>query len=224
MMLMIRRISLCLLLSAFALIIKAQDDFGIWFAANGELGIKKKLDLKFSGSIRTFDNTSRIEQSFFETGLQYKFAKNFSVEGFYRFISNIEDDNNYHSRHRLALDFNASIPVSSFSIFTRIRMQRMIKTYIENDDDLLPVYAGRVKLGVEYRLSGPPLKPYIYFESYTPLSPDPGTLIDKYRLSAGTEVKITRRISADAGYIFQRDFQPDLSNIHIFSLEVDFKF
>jgi hypothetical protein len=219
----IRRLFFILLLFLFACTIYAQDDFGMWYALNTEVGLSKKVDFKLSGSIRTFHNATQIEQSYFEIGLQYKFAKNFSAEGYYRFIDNIENDGHYYYRHRFTLDLNASLPISNLSFFVRARLQRLSKTYIENDEDLLPHYSGRIKLGADYRLPGLPLKPYAYFESFTPFSPEFGPFIDKYRLSAGTEIRVTRSIIADISYIFQRDFQPSISNIHILSLELDFK-
>ena len=223
-MTMIKRTVFGLALLFASVIVNAQDDFGMWFALNSEFGLFKKVDLRLSGSLRTFNNTSQLEQSFLETGLQYKFARNFSVEGYYRFINNIEDDGNYYYRHRFNLDLNASLPVNKVTFFTRARLQIVSKTYIEDDEDLLPVYAGRLKVGANYLFSGPPLKPYIYFESYTPISPDPGLIINKYRFSVGTVLKITRRISFDGGYVFQRDYKPSLSNIHIISMELNIKF
>ena len=101
-MMMIRKIFVLLLFLPFACNINAQDDdFGLWFALNTEYGIFKKIDLKVNGSLRTFNNTSQVDQTFLEAGMEYKFAKNFSVEGFYRLINTIEDDGNYYYRHRL---------------------------------------------------------------------------------------------------------------------------
>lgn len=221
---MIRKGILILLISCLPGIITAQDDFGMWFATNIDYGLFKKVDFKFTGSIRTFNNTSQIEQSFFELGLQYKLSKNFSLSGSYRFTNSLEDNDRYYYRHKLMFDLNSSVQFNNLSVSARGRVQRMTRTYIENEDDLLAQYTARIKIKTAYRLPGIPIKPYVSFESFTDISPEFGPFIGKYRFSAGAEFKVTRVISIDAGYIIQRDYVPNINNEHIVSVDINFKF
>jgi hypothetical protein len=205
------------------LLIKAQDDFGMWFSVSPDVALNKKTELKFSGAVRTFNNGSQIKQLFLEAGAGYKVTKSISLAAYYRLVDHIEDDGNYYPRHRLSVDLLGSLKLGRFEIFDRLRFQRVSKTYIETDDDLIPVYALRGKIGAEYSLSSFPLKPYIFYEGYTPVSPDFSLGIDKFRLSAGAILKITHKLSIDAGYIFQRDFENEISNIHVISLDLKIK-
>lgn len=224
-MMMIKRTALvfCFILSA--LYSAAQEtDFGIWSEVNTEFGLLKRLDACASLSLRTFDNSSKVEQGFAEAGLQYKVSKNFSVTGSYRLIRNIEDDSKYYYRHKMFIDLKYSQPVGNLKISARVRMQRATKTYIEDDEDLLAKYYGRMKLKSEYDIPSVPVTPFAYVESFTPLFSDSKFEISKYRLAAGTEIRISRRSSFEAGYLFQQELKKNTFNSHILLFGYNLKF
>jgi hypothetical protein len=220
----LRKLFLIICLAVFPVTIRAQDDFGIWFSVSPEFALGKKTDLKFSGAVRTYNNTSQVEQLYLDAGIDYKLSKNLNLSGSYRLIDNIEDNGQYYYRHRLNIDLLGKLHLGRFTIFDRLRIQRVSKTYIETDDDLTPVYSLRGKIGAEYSLSSFPLNPYVYYEGYTPISPDPALKVDKFRLSAGGVLKITRKISVDAAYLFQRDLEKKNPNIHVISIDLKLKF
>ncbi len=200
------------------------DDFGIWTALNFRYGIIKNLSTEVSGSIRTFNNTSQVEQSFWELGLQYKISKTFSAAASYRIISMLEDDSRYHPRHKLFLDFKTTLPSGNFEFTGRVRLQRTTKTYIEDTEDEIARYYGRLKLQAKYNLPSSPVKPFLYFEPFVPFNSGSGFRLSKYRLSAGIELRITRHLSVEPGYVFQRDYMPHISNQHVLSADINLKF
>jgi hypothetical protein len=225
-MMMIERKIICLLL--FVLIAGTSysqpDDFGIWFGLDAKHKLIKNLDVEISGCLRTFDNSSRIEQSFVEGGLEYDFTKHLSVAGSYRLVSKLENDSRYYYRHKLFLDLKASSPAGRFTLSARARFQRAAKTFIEDEEDLLARYYTRLKLKALFRTPSFPLNPYIYGEGFAPVSNSSGFNISKYRLAAGTAFKITGKVGVETEYIFQRQYQPHLSNEHILSVSLNFKF
>jgi hypothetical protein len=225
MMTMIRRLAI---LSLFLMVpvgcLAQDDDFGFWLGANVSHSLSKKIDAELSGCVRTFKNTSQIEQSFIEGGIQYSFSKYISLSGSYRLTSNLEDDSKYYFRHKIFFDLKAGFPVGNFSFSGRARIQRASKTYIENDSDLDPEYTLRLKLKAIYNISAFPLKPYIYYEPFIPVFADSAFEIGKNRFSFGSELKITARSSINMEYIFQRDYQPHIADINIISISYDFKF
>jgi hypothetical protein len=224
MMMIKKTFLLFLFISIAGISFSQEDDFGIWLKVNAKHELLKKLDIDFSGSIRTFNNTSQIEQSFFEGGIQYNFNKYISTAGYYRLINNLEDNSRYYFRHKLFLDLKASVPSGNFSFSGRLRIQRATKTYIEDEEDLLARYYGRLKLKTSYKIPSFPVKPYLYIETFSPLCSDEKFEISKYRFSIGSELRVTRRSSVDLGYIFQRDYHPHISNEHIISIEYNVKF
>jgi hypothetical protein len=225
MMMMIKRLLLIFLFLPCAVISYAQeDDFGIWLGVTARHELIKKLDIELSGCVRTFNNSSKIEQSFLEGGAQYNLSNNISLSGSYRLIRNLEKDSKYYFRHKLFLDLKATLPSGNFSLSGRARIQRVTKTYINNDEDLISKYYGRLKLRAAYDITSFPLKPYLYLEPFFPLFSNSGFKISKHRLSAGAELKISQKSTVEAGYIFQRDYQPHIYNIHIISINYNIEF
>lgn len=225
MMMMIKRITLVFCLVLPAVLSNGQDaDFGIWPEFNTEFRLLKRLNACTTMSLRTFNNSSQVEQGFAEAGLQYKLIRNLSVAGSYRLIKEIEDDSKYYYRHKIFLDLKYSVPVRNLTVSARFRMQRTAKTYIEDKDDLLAGYCARVKLKSEYDIPSSLITPFIYVESFTPLFTASGFEISKYRAAAGAEVKINRHSSLEIGYLYQREFKKEIVTSHIILLSYNLKF
>jgi hypothetical protein len=201
-----------------------EKDFGMWFELDAEHRLARNLDLKISGSLRTFETSSKIDETFAEAGLQYKFNKYFSLSASYRLTNKMENDSGYYYRHKLFFDTEASYPVGDLKLSARFRLQRVSLTYIEDEEDLTAGYIGRIKLKAEYDFTSFPLTPYIYFEAFNPLFENSGLDIYRNRFSAGTELKINNRSKVEAGYIFQRDYKSQLHYENIISLCYKIKF
>lgn len=215
---------LFLFISFVGLAFSQEDDFGVWLGVNAKHKIIKKLDVDFSGCIRTFNKTSQIEQSFLEGGIEYNVMKHLSLSASYRFINKLEDNSKYYFRHKLFFDVKANIPAGNFSFSGRLRFQRTTKTYIEDNEDLIAKYYSRFKLKVSYSIPDFPLKAYVYCEPFIPVFSNSGLKVSKNRLSAGAELQIANKSSVELEYIFQRDYQPHISNEHIISLSYKIKF
>ncbi len=225
MMTMIRKLSILLIPVIMGFNCFSQDkDFGTWW----ELGVKyeliKNLDAEISGSIRTFDNNSRIRESFIEGGITYKFSKNISLAGHYRLMNRLENQTDYYFRHRFFLDIKSEIPAGNFSFSARLRFQRTTRTYIEDYEDLNSKYYGRFKLQAEYSLLSSVWRPYVSAETFFPVFDQSGFNLVKYRFSGGVKVKITPRTRLDLEYIFQIDRRPHESDNSIISVSGYFSF
>jgi hypothetical protein len=225
MMMMMNRTLLILCLLHFGGTAFSQEkDFGMWFEVDAEHQLIKNLDLKLAGSLRTFENSSKIDESLVEGGLQYKFSKCISISASYRLTSKMENDSQYYYRHKLFFDADASYPVGNLKLSARFRLQRVSLTYIEEEEDLTAGYVGRIKLKAEYDIPSFPLTPYVYFEAFNPLFENSGLDIYRNRISAGTELKINNWSKVEAGYIFQRDYKSQFHDINIISLNYKIKF
>lgn len=200
------------------------DDFGIWYGINSEFAINKKLEADVSAMIRTFNNAAKIEQSYIESGLSYKFNKNFLAAGSYRLINTIEDDDLFHLRHKFMSDIRGTLPIADFTLSVRLRLQTQIRTYFEPGDDKTPDFTGRIRLKCEYNIPKFPVNPYLSFESFSPMFENSDRFLGKERISAGFEYKIAKKHSVELGYIFQRDFIPRKSDINIISVTYNVKF
>jgi hypothetical protein len=201
-----------------------KKDFGIWYGVSAEHKLTKKLEVDLSTNIRTFNKASKIDEAFIEGGLDYHFSKHLSLAGSYRLTKKIEDNNSYYYQHKLFVDFKGSLTPGNFSLSARLRLQTRTKTYIKDENDTHPDYTGRIKLKAVYKTPVFPLDPYIYVETFQPMFSDLSGTVGKNRFAAGVALKIAKRHSVEAEYIFQRDYQPHLSDINIISVNYNIKF
>lgn len=225
MMMMNRKYSLILLLLiSSTLSVFSQDDFGIWLGADLSHRIYRNLSAEISGSLRTNENTSVVDQYFAEGGLSYKFNKYLSIASSYRLINKIEDNTDYYFRHKFFLSAKAEIPAGRFDLSARLQYQRTVKTYIENDNDIAPQNMLRLRAKAEYDLQASPLKPYLYYEPFLSLNDGNSTGLEKVRYSAGTAIKISSKSRIEAGYIFENVRETGSTDSHFISLKYIFKF
>ena len=82
----------------------------------------------------------------------------------------------------------------------------------------------RSRIGAEYNIRHCPLTPYATFEFHNDLGDK--LYLDKTRLMAGVEWKITKQHRMDFSYVFQHSNDEDdtRSNLHALSVEYKFKF
>lgn len=219
-----KKLILLLLLVIPVLSFGQTNDLGLWLGVDVQHKLKKKLDLEFSGNIRTFNNISQIDQEFIEGGLQYSLSKVFSVAGSYRFVNTLENDELYHFRHKLFFDLKASVPYRNLDFSGRLRIQRTTRTYIEETEDEIPQYQARMKFKTEYDFSTFPLDPYVYAELFLPIEKNNGFEITKSRVSAGAKLTVSGRSSVDFEYIYQKDKKPYEINTDIISVNYSFRF
>ncbi len=225
MTMMIKRfflIAFCLLLPVA--IFSQVSDFGIWYSVNAEIKLIKKIELDLSPNIRTFRDGSRIEEAFLDAGITYKVIKNVSLSTFYRITENLEDDNSYHPRHKLFFDIKGSCSPGDLSLSGRLRYQRRYKTYIQDNEDKIPDSHARIKLKAQYDIPAFKFNPFISTELFFPLFKDVGMTINKKRFMAGFDYSFSKKHSFEAGYLFQRDYFPGLSDKHIISINYNLKF
>lgn len=222
---MIRILTVCLFIFFIFVPGHTQSaDFGIWYGLNGEKSINKKIAIEMSAMIRTFNNASRIDQAFLEAGISYKFNKHLSSAASYRITDNHEDNLEYHIRHKWFADIKGSLPLGNVEFSARLRFQIMKKTFYEDAGDKIPDYHSRIRLKGVYKIPKFPVNPSISIESFCAMFENSERLIDKNRLTLGLEYKISKKHSVEAGYIFQRDFLPHVSDINIISVDYNISF
>jgi len=225
MMMMTRKYILFLLFLSIPVVMTAQDkDFGIWYGISAEHKLTKKLEIDLLTNVRTFRNASKLDEAFIEGGITYSMYKHISIAGSYRLTKSIENNDSYYFRHKYMLDLKGNIPAGNLNFSGYLRFQTAIKTYIKDENDKFPSYTGKIKLKAVYKTPTFPLNPYIYIESFFPMFSAKSGTIEKNRFSAGVELSITRHNSVEVEYIFQRDYQPHLSDINIISINYKLKF
>ena len=200
------------------------DDFGLWFEAFGNKKLFDKLELNLSGAIRTYHNTSEIEEAFLEAGLTYKFNKFLTAGASYRFTEFREDDELYHPRHKWYATVTGKLPLGDLDISAQFKFQQRFKTYFEDEDDAQHKEHLRIRLKGQYDIPSFPVNPYISYEIAIPVFNENVSGVDKSRFIAGAEYNLSKKHAIDLEYIFERDFYPKMSDISIISLNYKFEF
>ena len=198
-------------------------DFGIWYEAGASIPITRYLDFNLGGEIRTFEDASKINESFGEIGLSLKLLKWLSVAGNYRLTSKIEHQAGYFLRHKFMADIKGKTNIGRFGLYCRFRFQDQIRTYIKNPTDEDPDYYGRVKLEINYNIPKSHFEPVLYYEQFARMFRSTEKTFDKYRLSAGLNYRISKKHRVGVAYIFQRSYLPRLADINILAVSYDFK-
>lgn len=225
MMMTIRRILFIFLSASFTTLIYSQEkDFGLWYNLALEHDFTKKIEAEFATTLRTFDNASKIEEGFIEAEVAYKIAKFLSVAAAYRITENIEDDDNYHIRHKWFAGIKGDLDIWDLEFSGRVRYQQRFKTYFEDEEDKIPDSHVRFKIKTTYKTPSFPLNPFVETELFCPVFKESDVMVDKKRLAAGVDYKISKNHSVEAEYIFQRDYKPKLRDDHIVSLKYTFTF
>jgi len=201
----------------------SQDkDFGRWYGISLTKDITDKLTFEGGGSIRTFQFGTKIEQAFGEAGLEYGFTDFFSAAVSYRLadFSEIEYDGHYF-QHKFFFDLKGKFDISVIDFNTRLRLQTRIKTSEYDTDNNS---TGRLRLKATFKTPSFPVNPFIYVETFSPIFRNANKFISKYRLCGGIEININKKHSVEVGYLFDRDYIPDLVDSHIIVLDYNIKF
>jgi hypothetical protein len=222
----IKRYCLFLVLLFFPLTVFAQDnDFGIWYGASVNKNIIKRLEIDATAMVRTFENAGKVEQGYIEAGLEYKFTGFLSAAASYRLTDKYEEDlDKYLYQHKIFVDLKGNLKVADFVFACRVRFQTRIKTY-DNKNDFTD-YTGRIKLKATYKTPSFPVNPYLYAETFLPLSKDADKNVEKNRFATGIEYSIAKKHSVELEYIFEHNYLPVKSahDNHIISINYNLKF
>ncbi len=213
---LVRTLFSSLFIGCFLVNLSAQNssDFGVWTGLGLNQKIVKNLDASFRGQVRLDGNANYFKSCFFNGALSYKFHKMVSVLAGYRFTIRPERNN-----HRAYLDVKLNYRKKEWRTTFKLRLRGQYDT--SNDHTLTPSTTLRPRLYVGYKPKGKFIKRFTFYvtgeifyefiQSYSSLN--------KYRVSAGLDFKLSKKIDVGLRYIFQNDLNiPAAVQDHILSI------
>ncbi|MBR4728638.1 MAG: DUF2490 domain-containing protein [Prevotella sp.] len=241
-----RSVRLCMVL-AFVLLasveIKAEDDdFGIWTEVNVEKKISRSLSVDGGVELRTRDHVKAVDRWSGSIGASYKLTDWLRASADYTLLYDNNEKwndkqtkvaNFWGTRHRFNVALTGSVNFGNLSVSLRERWQytyrpqmTVERTKVSNGKVEDKTYNGKGKsvwrnrLQLKYKVSSL-WRPYVNGETYVA-----GSGIEKYRLSAGTEIRLSKKHSFDVKYLFQKSCSDDddEGNRHILGVGYSFKF
>lgn len=225
------------------------DEFGTWTGVTLDKKISKKFSVGADLELRTGNNLKNINRWSAGIGVDYRLASWLKASAGYTYLYDYhpesytyQDDGDlnkrtmtyFGSRHRFNASLTGSKDFGKLNISLRERWQYTYRPEQENmrmdyqHSSLgysYPVkgkakHVWRNRLQLKYK-TGSLFQPYLYGETYIG-----GSGFDKYRLSVGTDLKLSGQSSLNVGYIFQKSYDDDddKGNRHALSIGYKYKF
>ncbi len=191
------------------------QESGEWLGAEVEFDLPRKFSIEANVEGRAL-NTGRIQFYKYLTqfGLNYKISKRFDVGIKYRLEWRLEENMHYYYRNRMMFDFKFDYPIERFGIDYRARFQRITKTYINSEFDLVPSCHLRNKFQLSYNVPNNPITPRVSLELFSPLNAYKYLTFDEYRITAEVRYPLKKNQSITGGIMYVNEqFEVRLSGI-----------
>ena len=218
------------------------DDFGIWTEANVEKKIGRNLSVDAGVELRTRDHVKTVDRWSGSIGASYKVTNWLKASADYTLLYDNNEKwntkqtkvaNFWGTRHRFNVALTGSVDFGNLSVSLRERWQytyrpqkTVERTKVSNGKVEDKTYNGKAKsvwrnrMQLKYKVTSM-WRPYVSGETFVA-----GSGMEKLRLAAGTEVRLSRKHSFDVKYMFQKVYDEDDSegNRHILGVGYTFKF
>ncbi|MBP5713579.1 MAG: DUF2490 domain-containing protein [Prevotella sp.] len=218
------------------------DDFGIWTELNVEKKLTNRLDLDLFGENRSRNSHETVDRWSVGLGASYKVTNWLKASADYTYLYDHNEKwndkqtkvaNFWGTRHRFNVALTGSVDFGNLSVSLRERWQytyrpqkTVERTKVSNGKVEEKTYNGKGKnvwrnrLQLKYKVSSL-WRPYINGETFVA-----GSGMEKLRLAAGTEIRVSKKHSFDVKYLFQKvyDEDDDEGNRHILGIGYTFKF
>ena len=240
-----RSVRLALVLSALLLSsvgVRAEgDDFGIWTELNVEKKLTNRINLELFGENRSRNSHETVDRWSVGLGASYKLTNWLKASADYTYLYDHNEKwndkqtkvaNFWGTRHRFSVTLTGSVNFGNLSVSLRERWQytyrpekTVERTKVSNGKVEDKTYNGKGKnvwrnrLQLKYKVTSV-WRPYVNGETYVA-----GSGLEKYRLSAGTEIRLSKKHSFDVKYLFQKSCGDDdeEGNRHIIGFGYTFK-
>lgn len=182
--------------------IQTKQDFGIWIGFRLEKDLPKKFDISLEQQVRTWRNTTRIDQYLVDLGLKYKINKNFTLSGNARYIHDTNKfknpENNF--RYNLGIQFKLKI-IKKLNFYLKSQyQQKFIYSVRSLSAERVSTLRHKIKLQLKYKKKH---KFYFSTELFIRSSLVENPHFHKQRFNLGDKIKTkVGEFNAGIGYEF----------------------
>ncbi len=193
-----------------------ENEWNSWTNISLTKNINKKLSVSFSPEVR-FTEQFKVDEYFFEAGLDYKLFKFLYVGGSYRYIVNERETKSTEYFGRYSLDVTGEYSLKKLDIQLRTRYCQY-NDFDAEDDSNDPFLRYRLKL--KYNISKSRITPIVAMELFHQLNDNE---INKTRTTFGLDYKINKAQKIGVKYLVQNYLDEDYLK-NILSLEYKITF
>ncbi len=188
---------------------KARDfDWGTALGIELKKKVSNKLNFGLSQEFRFNDQATNLYRSASQVGLECNFLRKICKVGLFgTFIRKENDQKQFESQYRLGADLSAKADKGSFSFSWRTRMLSTFRDESVGSYKVNPKLSLRNRIQIDYSLFSLPLKPYISCEPFVYLNAQGGAYLNNVRYRLGTDYRLNKRSSWDAGLRLDHEMQ-----------------
>jgi hypothetical protein len=202
---------------------QAQQTTGEWLGVKLELDLPRKFTFSISGDARILNNQINLYKYLTQFELAYKINKHFDFAASYRMAWRKELNSYFYYRDKIFIELNVDYSFNRFKFKDRIRYQRMTKTYINSDWDLLPAHHIRNKFAINYNIKNNKMTPGLYFELFFPVQDFRQRVMDEYRIGAEIKYPTAKKQSFTIGIMYDRELYLNTFSAVLFKFRYNFK-
>jgi long-subunit fatty acid transport protein len=172
-----------------------------WTSAEFNYKFNKKFDFDIAQNLRLQKNSSQLERTFSQVGINFKPNKNFKFGIGYRFIWE-QKSSSIQTEHRWNLDGAYKFEVGELSGQTRIRFQNGKEFPLSENfaDKHL-----RLKLKLDYNIKNWKFDPEFSSEIFRAVGNESTKNFNKVRFTIGTDYKLHKKHSISIFYGLEKD-------------------
>ena len=200
-------------INLYAQEIKVVRDFGVWMGLSTKKNVLSDFNLTLEHQIRTFNNSSKLDDYLFDARLKYDINKKFGLTGGLRYVHNTKRIESTENNIRLNLDIEYQKKIAKKTqIKYRLRAQQeFVNAYLfffRNGQQKVTSSSIRNKLKISFK--GPKkIKLYSSIEVFRLIEVFREPYFNKFRLVIGNE--INNKIDVSIG------IEKELSSNHPYS-------
>ena len=197
---------------------QAQEwDFGTWHKLQVKGALTKKLSLSIEQQLRLNSNSSSVDETFTELGLNYDLPKGFEVGAAYRLAWSPNKVGYYDNQHRYNIDASYGRKIWNLKAKFRARFQHRPSQSLFNErlkPEDSPIFV-RLKLSVSYdKLKD--WKPGIEFETFIRTDNPNEVGAKRFRYKIFLDYNLPKRQELGLFYMLQTNYSgktPEFQNI-----------
>jgi hypothetical protein len=187
----------------FAAALAYPQHTGEWLGAEIEYDLPKKITLEADLEARALNAGGiQVGKYLAQIGLTYRISERFHIGYKNRFEWRLEENLHYYYRNNMILDLEFNYPTGRFKLDYRSRFQRLTKTYINSEFDLIPALHWRNKIELSYDIPETLLEPTVFCETFTPLNAYHLRNIDQIRTGAEVSYPVAKWQSLTGGIMY----------------------
>ena len=212
----------CFLFSGIAC--PQQEDFRTLFSVELEGELFDYIDYSLTPEVRLMDYSSKMESLLGELDVSAPLTKFFRLGIEYRYELDYNEDKSADRINRYGVYAELDEKIEYLRMEYRALYLQEYRDFNTSELGRIPEAVHRHRIRLRYRRKGWDVAPFLALEAFFTLQPAWQRNRQKYRLSSGVRIRLTKDINLGIQYKYQKEFnQNNPLTAHIISTGIEFE-